>query len=160
MHVYVGQNLSATLVLEQEGAPKELDVSYRSACKGNQLDSEWKEKGVCQGIKHENVSTTISGFMWIISNQGTFVVIFHKSEEVLFFLFIYWCYRLRSMYVWMHLHVWRSLRHFASKCKASMRRWSSQCIQSVTVTVVFQRRLPNTVAVMEHSHAACAGRDP
>ncbi len=56
IHVYVGQNLSSTLVLEQEGAPKELDVSYWSTCKGNQLDSEWKEKGVCQGIKHGKVS--------------------------------------------------------------------------------------------------------
>uniref|UniRef100_A0A8C1ELT1 Integrin beta n=1 Tax=Cyprinus carpio carpio TaxID=630221 RepID=A0A8C1ELT1_CYPCA len=52
-------NLSATLVLEQEGAPKELDVSYRSACKGNQLDSEWKEKGVCQGIKHEEITFNV-----------------------------------------------------------------------------------------------------
>uniref|UniRef100_A0A673MXW4 Integrin beta n=1 Tax=Sinocyclocheilus rhinocerous TaxID=307959 RepID=A0A673MXW4_9TELE len=53
-------NLSSTLVLEQEGAPKELDVSYGSSCKGNQADIEWKEKGECQGIKHEKVSTTFS----------------------------------------------------------------------------------------------------
>ncbi len=77
IHVYVGQNLSSTLVLEQEGAPKELDVSYMSTCKENHTDSEWKEKGVCQGIKHEQVSTTISGFIWIISNQEMFVVRSH-----------------------------------------------------------------------------------
>uniref|UniRef100_A0A671M2I3 Integrin beta n=1 Tax=Sinocyclocheilus anshuiensis TaxID=1608454 RepID=A0A671M2I3_9TELE len=53
-------NLSSTLVLEQEGAPKELDVSYGSSCKGNQADIKWKEKGECQGIKHEKVSTTFS----------------------------------------------------------------------------------------------------
>ncbi len=75
IHVYVGQNLSSTLVLEQEGAPKELDVSYWSTCKENQSDSEWKDKGVCQGIKHEKVSTKISSFIWIISNQETSVVI-------------------------------------------------------------------------------------
>ncbi|XP_073708662.1 integrin beta-7 [Garra rufa] len=49
-------NLSSTLVLEQEGAPKELDVSYWSTCKGNQADIEWKEKGECQGIKHEKIT--------------------------------------------------------------------------------------------------------
>uniref|UniRef100_A0A672NAQ4 Integrin beta n=1 Tax=Sinocyclocheilus grahami TaxID=75366 RepID=A0A672NAQ4_SINGR len=49
-------NLSSTLVLEQEGAPKELDVSYGSSCKGNQADIEWKEKGECQGIKHEKIT--------------------------------------------------------------------------------------------------------
>uniref|UniRef100_A0A8C1V8M6 Integrin beta n=1 Tax=Cyprinus carpio TaxID=7962 RepID=A0A8C1V8M6_CYPCA len=53
-------NLSSTLVLEQEGAPKELDVSYASTCKGNQADIEWKTKGECQNIKHEKVSTTYS----------------------------------------------------------------------------------------------------
>ncbi|XP_016322549.1 integrin beta-7-like [Sinocyclocheilus anshuiensis] len=52
-------NLSSTLVLEQEGAPKELDVSYKSTCKGNQADSEWKEKGVCQGIKHEQIAFNV-----------------------------------------------------------------------------------------------------
>ncbi|XP_059426782.1 integrin beta-7-like isoform X2 [Carassius carassius] len=52
-------NLSATLVLEQEGAPKELDISYRSTCKGNHLDSEWKEKGECQGIKHEPITFNV-----------------------------------------------------------------------------------------------------
>lgn len=81
---FVGQNLSATLVLEQEGAPKELDVSYRSACKGNQIDTEWKEKGECQGIKHEMVSATISAFLIIIRNQETFVVVPDKNEEVFF----------------------------------------------------------------------------
>ncbi|XP_050969324.1 LOW QUALITY PROTEIN: integrin beta-7 [Labeo rohita] len=49
-------NLSSTLVLEQEGAPKELDVSYWSTCKGNKADIEWKEKGECQGIKHEKIA--------------------------------------------------------------------------------------------------------
>lgn len=94
---FVGQNLSSTLVLEQEGAPKELDVSYRSACKGKQSDTEWKEKGECQGIKHEKVSTTISGFFRIIRNQETFDVVSDKNDEVLFFS----CdlYRLRSKYV-------------------------------------------------------------
>ncbi|XP_051753732.1 integrin beta-7 [Ctenopharyngodon idella] len=50
------RNLSSTLVLEQEGAPKELDVSYRSACKGDQSDTEWKAKGECQDIKHEKIT--------------------------------------------------------------------------------------------------------
>ncbi|XP_026069064.1 integrin beta-7 [Carassius auratus] len=50
------RNLSSKLVLEQEGAPKELDVSYRSTCKGNQVDIEWKKKGECQGIKHEKIT--------------------------------------------------------------------------------------------------------
>ncbi|XP_067314570.1 integrin beta-7 [Pseudorasbora parva] len=50
------ENLSSTLVLEQEGAPKELDVSYRSPCKGNETDTEWKDKGECQGIKHETIT--------------------------------------------------------------------------------------------------------
>lgn len=87
IYVYVGQNLSSTLVLEQEGAPKELDVSYRSACKGDQSDTEWKAKGECQDIKHEKVSATISGFLIIIRNQETFVVVSDKNEEVfLFFL--------------------------------------------------------------------------
>ncbi|XP_043098149.1 integrin beta-7 [Puntigrus tetrazona] len=53
-------NLSSTLVLEQEGAPKELDVSYRSSCKGNQAYSEWKEKGECHGIKHEQITFNVS----------------------------------------------------------------------------------------------------
>ncbi|XP_051986141.1 integrin beta-7-like isoform X2 [Xyrauchen texanus] len=48
-------NLSSTLVLEQEGAPEELHVSYRSNCKGNQAGTEWKEKGECKDIKHEKV---------------------------------------------------------------------------------------------------------
>jgi len=61
-------------VLEHEGAPKELDVSYSSSCKGNQADTEWKDKGECQGIKHEKVSATISGFL-IIINQEAFVVV-------------------------------------------------------------------------------------
>lgn len=79
----MGQNLSSTLVLEQEGAPKELDVSYSSSCKGNQADTEWKERGECQGIKHEKVSATISGFLIIIINQETFVVV---SDKFCFFL--------------------------------------------------------------------------
>lgn len=157
----MGQNLSSTLVLEQEGAPKELDVSYASTCKGNQADIEWKKKGECQNIKHEKVSTTYSGFIWIISNQETFVGVSHKTDGVfLLLLLIHWFYRLLFKYVWMRLHVWRSRRHFGSKCKVSMRRWRSQWIRSVTVTVVFQRRIPNTVTVQELSHAACAGRSP
>ncbi|XP_051567591.1 integrin beta-7-like [Myxocyprinus asiaticus] len=55
MFTCVGQNSSSTLVLEQEGAPEELHVSYWSNCKGNQADIEWKEKGECKGIKHEKV---------------------------------------------------------------------------------------------------------
>lgn len=59
--LFVGQNLSSTLVLEEEGAPEELSVRYRSNCIGSQEVTEWKERGECQGIKHENVRSTISG---------------------------------------------------------------------------------------------------
>ncbi|XP_056605956.1 integrin beta-7 [Triplophysa dalaica] len=48
-------NLSSTLVLEEEGAPEELSVRFRSNCIGSQEVTEWKERGECQGIKHENV---------------------------------------------------------------------------------------------------------
>ncbi|XP_065128705.1 integrin beta-7 [Paramisgurnus dabryanus] len=52
-------NLSSTLVLEAEGAPKELDVSYRSICNGKPAEGEWKDKGECKGIRHEKVSFVV-----------------------------------------------------------------------------------------------------
>lgn len=61
--LFVSQNLSSTLVLEEEGAPKELSVHYKSRCTGSHEATEWKQKGECQGIKHEKVRSTISGFI-------------------------------------------------------------------------------------------------
>ncbi|TRY54956.1 hypothetical protein DNTS_020719 [Danionella cerebrum] len=49
-------NLSSALVLEHEGAPAEVSVTYRSACNGKQAHTDWMEKGECQGIKHEKIS--------------------------------------------------------------------------------------------------------
>lgn len=46
-------NLSSTILLEQQGAPPDLEVSYKSHCASGESSHSWQKKGECKNVKIE-----------------------------------------------------------------------------------------------------------